>query len=430
MFHRLHRQLTFFCACITSMIFLFLGIACLAAAESGIRSQEEAAFQKDLNTLYQSLSFQNTISHQWIRQASHTYQSVIRLLDNGHPLFFGALNEEEDTTRLLDQAQETAASQYGLNLESSSSSRMVTRHEEFTIKGEDGVSYSASAALIPRQKGNLGVLVLHSLKPLALRLRNLRLTFAGAGAAAVLLLGIFSWHFTKKVLAPVEESRKRQTQFVASASHELRSPLTVILTTLSAVRSGILPRDDSFLDTLESEGSRMSRLITDMLQLANADSHNWSMFPVPTELDTLLLQTWESNESLAFQKNLGWEIRLPEEEIPPCCCDPERIRQVLSILIDNAFSYTPAGGRILLELKAQGTYLCLTVADNGPGIPDSEKAAVFQRFYRMDQSRKSKSHFGLGLSIASEIISLHKGQLLLTDTPGGGATFQILLPCS
>ena len=307
---------------------------------------------------------------------------------------------------------------------------MVTRHEEFTIKGEDGVSYSASAALIPRQKGNLGVLVLHSLKPLALRLRNLRLTFAGAGAAAVLLLGLFSWHFTKKVLAPVEESRKRQTQFVASASHELRSPLTVILTTLSAVRSGILPRDDSFLDTLESEGSRMSRLITDMLQLANADSHNWSMFPVPTELDTLLLQTWESNESLAFQKNLGWEIRLPEEEIPPCCCDPERIRQVLSILIDNAFSYTPAGGRILLELKAQGTYLCLTVADNGPGIPDSEKAAVFQRFYRMDQSRKSKSHFGLGLSIASEIISLHKGQLLLTDTPGGGATFQILLPCS
>ena len=248
--------------------------------------------------------------------------------------------------------------------------------------------------------------------------------------AAVLLLTAFSWHFTKKVLAPVEENRKRQIQFVAAASHELRSPLTVILTTLSAVRSGILPKDDAFLDTLESEGTRMSRLITDMLQLANADSHSWSMFPVPTELDTLLLQTWESNESLASRKNLGWEIHLPDKEVPACCCDPERIRQILSILIDNAFSYTPSGGRILLGLEVMGNQLCLSVSDTGPGIPDSEKSAVFERFYRADPSRKNKSHFGLGLSIAKEIVSLHKGQLLVTDTPGGGATFQVLLPCS
>lgn len=429
MFHRLHRQLTFFCACVTSLIFLLLGIACLIVTESGFRSQEEAAFQKDLNTLYQNLSSQNTLSHQWIRQSAHTYQSVIRILDNGQPLFYGELDEEESTARLLDEAQETAASQFGLNLDMPSS-RVITRHEEFTLKGEDGISYSASAALIPRQKGSLGVLVLHSLEPLSSRLRSLRLIFAGAGVAAVLLLTAFSWHFTKKVLAPVEENRKRQIQFVAAASHELRSPLTVILTTLSAVRSGILSKDDTFLDTLESEGTRMSRLITDMLQLANADSHSWSLFPVPTELDTLLLQTWESNESLASRKNLGWEIHLPDEEVPACCCDPERIRQVLSILIDNAFSYTPSGGRILLGLEVMGNQLCLSVSDTGPGIPDSEKSAVFERFYRTDPSRKNKSHFGLGLSIAKEIVSLHKGQLLVTDTPGGGATFQVLLPCS
>ena len=142
------------------------------------------------------------------------------------------------------------------------------------------------------------------------------------------------------------------------------------------------------------------------------------------------MQTWESNESLASRKNLGWEIHLPDEEVPACCCDPERIRQVLSILIDNAFSYTPSGGRILLGLKVMGNQLCLSVSDTGPGIPDSEKSAVFERFYRADPSRKNKSHFGLGLSIAKEIVSLHKGQLLVTDTPGGGATFQVLLPCS
>ena len=121
-------------------------------------------------------------------------------------------------------------------------------------------------------------------------------------------------------------------------------------------------------------------------------------------------------------------IELPEEEIPPCPCDPERISQVLGILLDNAISYVPENGKIILSLSQTKTHFLICVKDNGPGIPDSAKTSVFRRFYRADSARNNRQHFGLGLCIAYEIISLHKGTIAVLDTPGGGSTFQISLP--
>ncbi len=288
------------------------------------------------------------------------------------------------------------------------------------------------------------------------------------------------------MIRPIQENRQKQVQFIAAASHELRSPLTVILSNLDAVRSHLMACDDAFLDTLDLESRRMSRLIGDLLQLAGADNHTWSVQFSETEPDTLLLQTWENYESMALSKGLHFDIELPDEVVNPIRCDAERIRQLLSILIDNAFSYTPKGGRICLSLAtetpaflsdhlnhrklqqqsatdscfklrksgkmpfcpssafsrfkpsrssrsrlrtgaAQRQKLYLSVIDNGPGIPDDQKDAVFERFHRLDTARRDKSHFGLGLCIAQEIASLHHGQLLLTDTPGGGATFTVIL---
>ena len=108
-------------------------------------------------------------------------------------------------------------------------------------------------------------------------------------------------------------------------------------------------------------------------------------------------------------------------------CDEERIAQVLSILMDNALSYTPAPGSITLSLSFTSGHVSLSVADNGPGIPDSAKKQVFQRFFRQDKAHTSKDHFGLGLSIAREIVRIHRGRLVLSDTPGGGATFTRIL---
>ena len=171
----------------------------------------------------------------------------------------------------------------------------------------------------------------------------------------------------------------------------------------------------------------MSRLIDDMLLLTKAGSFRWTIRKEPTELDTLLLNTFEAFEPIASEKSIRLLIELPEDAVPPILCDEERVRQVLSILLHNAISYTPKGGRIRLSLTFEDKYTRILVSDNGIGIPDAEKERIFERFYRADQSRSEKGHFGLGLSIASEIISAHNGQLLVSDTPGGGSTFTVIL---
>ncbi|RKJ49821.1 sensor histidine kinase [bacterium 1XD42-54] len=434
MFSKLHLQLTALCISITGLILAVLTTVCLFISESGIRSAEDLSFESNLNVMYQNLEQQVSLSHNWIRQMEYNYHVSLQIFDNGTPLFFQSLDRSDIPESLWEQTREKALTDYGINLNEPATLGVLAQHREFTIRDKNKEAYSASVALIPRSGGSIGVIILHPLSAMNQRILRQRIAFLAADLAALVLLGIFYWLFTSRMIRPLRENQKKQVQFVASASHELRSPLTVILSNVAAVKNGILPNDHQFLNTIYSEGNRMSRLITDMLQLASADNHTWSMQPSLVELDTLLLETWENFESMATTRQLRWEITLPEDAVPRCTCDPQRIRQLLSILIDNAFCYTPEGGTVRLSLSKNAadarpaSSFFISVSDNGPGIPDNQKGAVFERFQRLDASRRDKSHFGLGLCIAKEIAVLHKGRLLLSDTPGGGATFTLVLP--
>ncbi|MDO5344234.1 MAG: HAMP domain-containing sensor histidine kinase [Lachnospiraceae bacterium] len=427
MFQHFQLRLTALCTLVTGVILVILSTICLYISEMGIRNQEGISFQTNLNNFYQNIQMQTSLSHQWLRQTQHNYQFLVRITDNGSPLFFQSFSADETAEALLDTAEALACSQHGIDVKAVSSNRTLMKHAEYSMQA-DGQNYYASAAQIPVSGGVLGVMILHPLTVMYSRILKQRFIFALADLAAMILFCIFFWFFIARIMRSLQENRKKQMQFVASASHELRSPLTVILSNVDAVRQKSMAADDQFLDTIETEGKRMSTLIHDMLQLANADNHSWSMHPASTELDTLILQTFETFEALARRKELHWKISIPDEAIPRCRCDAERIQQLLTILIDNAFSYTPEGGTVLLSLKASGSAARITVSDNGPGIPDDQKKAVFQRFYCIDHSRSQKGHFGLGLCIAQEIAKLHKGQLLLADTPGGGASFTLVLP--
>lgn len=434
MFSKLHLQLTTLCISITGLVLAVLTAVCLMISESDIRSTENSSFEANLNVMYQNLEQQVSLSHNWIRQMENSCNVSIRIFDNGMPLFFQSLEQTDIPDSLWEKTCSQALSEYGIDLWAPVSLGILAQHREFTVCDKNKKVYAASVALIPRAGGNIGVAILHSLSDMNQRIWEQRIAFLAADLAALVLLGVFYWFFTARMIRPLRENQKKQIQFVASASHELRSPLTVILSNVAAVKNGIMPNDRQFLNTIYSEGNRMSRLISDMLQLAGADNHTWSIHPSGVELDTLLLETWENYESMAAARQLRWEITLPENAIPRCTCDPQRIRQLLSILIDNAFCYTPAGGtvRLVLRENTTGTHapgsFSVSVIDNGPGIPDEQKNAVFERFQRLDTSRSDKSHFGLGLCIAREIAVLHKGKLLLSDTPGGGATFTFILP--
>lgn len=428
MFKKLHFRLTFLSTAITGIILVAMSIGCLSIAENGVRKNYYATFLNGLNSVLAWLDGETLITHEWLSQMENTHQMTIYLEDNGTPLLFSKLKASKENTELIAKAKAYAQNENGMDLTRPQPSSLVPVHTEFSLTDSAGNGYYASAAQIRRENGSLLAIFLYPLAAMEHQLFIQRLLFGLLDVCAVLLLFVFSWFFTGRTLRPIEESRQEQTAFVAAASHELRTPLAVILSSISAMEKAEETERPQFLGIIASESRRMARLVGDLLSLASADNHSWSIRLLPEDADTLLLNAYEAFEPLAKEKGQKLFISLPEDSLKPCVCDKERIAQLLGILIQNALSYTPEGGIIRLSLTACGDRLRFSVTDNGPGIPDSQKKLIFRRFYRMDAARNKKDHFGLGLCIAREIAELHKGQLTVADAPGGGAVFTLTLP--
>lgn len=422
MFRKLHIQMTLFAALITSAILVVLTLVCLAISESGMRKSNYAAFASNANSCISYMESQALLSHQWILQTEMAYGIDMRILDNGKELFFRKLNPTGESAELFEEAAEISRETEGLDVEYTGG-YAITKKALF--RTED---YYACTAVIPKKDGMLSAVIVYSLDDLKSQLVAQRIAFGITVCVAAIAMSVFSWFLIKKMLRPVEESKRKQTEFIAAASHELRSPMAVILTSIQAMEESGEEERGKFIATIKSECGRMARLVGDMLSLANADNHSWSICCAPCELDTLVLDTYEKYETIFAGKGVRLSARLPESVLSPCKCDASRISQVLGILLDNAASYVPSGGRVRLELQEEEKAFLLTVSDNGPGIADKDKESVFRRFYRLDASRGGKQHFGLGLCIAQEIVTLHRGTIKVTDTPGGGATFEIRLP--
>lgn len=426
MFRRLHIQMTFFSALIIGIVIFIMTTACNFIAENSTRQNAWNTFQNNAISCISHLETQSIISSDWILQAEKNYDISMDIRDNGNSgnsLYLKKLQTDSLDETIFRKAEEISAASYALDLSNPGAVSKLTKRIFFQMK-----DFYVSTALIPKSHGTVSMIILYSLDSVKHRILLQRLAFSGAAFLAILALSICSWFFTGRMITPLEKSRQEQTEFIAAASHELRSPLAVILSGISAMKKADPKEQGHFLSVIEKEGTRMSLLINDMLSLSNADNHSWKMHPIFCELDTLLLDTYEKYEPLMQDHHMKFFIELPEEEIPPCPCDPERISQVLGILLDNAISYVPENGKIILSLSQTKTHFLIRVKDNGPGIPDSAKTSVFQRFYRADSARNNRQHFGLGLCIAYEIISLHKGTISVLDTPGGGSTFQISLP--
>ncbi len=428
MLKKIRIRLTFFCSLVIGAILLVMMFFCLAVSENGISSKNYSDFQTNSSTLLSYINSQSVFSLSWLAQMEANYQMVIDILDGETPLFYNRLHLHENYSQLLQLARDTAAEEYHLNAESISSSQILIQQQAFRIYDNRRVEYYVVVAFVPKEDGYLDIVLLSPANLSAPQILRQRILFLIGALIPWIILTVLAWFFIRRMLRPIEENHKKQTQFIASASHELRSPLTVMLSSLSAARVASRKEQERFFDHIESEGKRMTVLIRDMLMLTNSDNHSWNMRPLPVEMDTLLLDTYEKYEALAKEKGLRLEVSLPDSPLPSCLCDRERIAQTLSILIDNALAYTPYGGRIELRLTAAPASCTLAVADDGPGIPDEEKTKIFDRFYRGDSSHCAKEHFGLGLCIAREIVLLHKGSIRVEDHPGGGCVFLVTLP--
>lgn len=423
MFKKLHLQLTIFCTFATSLILVVMMCICLYILRTDASRQSFLSFEKNVVSMISYLENQPVLSHQWLRELENNSHFLISIFDGGTPLLFNSLNDSEEKSRLFQMAGGQAAEKFAEFSQDSPGSLGQSENVCFTL--DAGQKYYASAAVIARAPRPLYVITLYSLEDEQRVVRRQQMVFLIAALSAIVLLAVFSWYFTGRVLAPVEENRRRQTQFVAAASHELRSPLTVILSSLSAMKNAPEQKQQQFASHIQEEGHRMKRLIEDMLSLANADNNHWSFYPSSVEPDTLLLEVYERYQPRACEQGIRLDIHLPEAAVVPQKWDGDRMAQVLEILLDNALSYTPSGGCIRLVLHQKRDYTQYQVIDNGPGIPDDKKTAVFQRFYRADPSHHDKNHFGLGLCIAEEIVRMHRGQIRVEDAPGGGAAFSV-----
>ena len=274
---------------------------------------------------------------------------------------------------------------------------------------------------------SLQIFVFSSLSHLHYQYIEQRIFFVLITVSATLLLFSFSYFFTKKLLKPIAENQEKQLQFVASASHELRTPLAVILSSAECCEYEASPDQQSFLQTIREEGKRMSHLIDEMLYLSQSRDQQMRIHLQQVELDTLCLKAFEAFEPLAARQGLTLSLDLPEHPIPSVTGDEEKLTQLLSILLSNALSYTPEGGSITIRLKAQGRAHLLSVEDTGIGITKEDQTHIFDRFYRTEKSRSTKGHFGLGLSIAYEIVTAHGGKIEVEDNTPNGSIFTVTL---
>jgi two-component system sensor histidine kinase VicK len=221
------------------------------------------------------------------------------------------------------------------------------------------------------------------------------------------------------------EADARERSFLMRVSHELRTPLTAIRGHVEAMREGLA--DDpaarkASLAVIRAEVDRLVRLVGDLLDLARLDADRFTLTEEEVELRRLLEQAYRSRSEEARRRGIDYE-RVFEAD-PVIHTDGDRVLQIVSNLLDNAFTWTPDGGRIALGLTSANGTVAVSVADTGPGITPDEQERIFRPFY----SRNGAGGVGLGLAIARELAHALGGELSLESQEGEGTRFELTLP--
>lgn len=233
-----------------------------------------------------------------------------------------------------------------------------------------------------------------------------------------------------EMLDRIESAFLRITQFTADASHELRTPISLIRTEaeLALRRSRGEAEYKESLRHILLEAERTTALIEQLLSMARADSGREALHLEPLELRQTLGNVVAGWQKVAAIRNLQFSSRLDTSEVF-VMGDETLLRRLVDVLLDNAFKYTSSPGSVLLRLELQGDGAIISVQDSGEGIAEEERAKIFERFYRVDQARsRAQCGAGLGLAIAKWIVMQHRGSIGVESRPSQGATFRVELP--
>ncbi|MDO9492728.1 cell wall metabolism sensor histidine kinase WalK [Acetobacterium sp.] len=244
------------------------------------------------------------------------------------------------------------------------------------------------------------------------------------GSITLFILFFVSLFLANLMVKPVEEAFEKQKRFISDASHELKTPLSVI-----SVNAEVLAGDigaNKYLSYIQSESTRMNTLVNNLLTLARLDSGKnsgvFSTFDLSNAVESIAL----TFESTAFEEHKNYALKIASGI--SYLGDADKIKQVIAILIDNALKHADDDGLVEITLRRIGDKIHLEVFNTGAGIPEDQQDKIFQRFYRYDESRsKATGGYGLGLAIAKSIVDEHHGKIKINSEIGGWARFIVIL---
>lgn len=474
MFPELQKKFVILYTVSTGLIMTFvLSVAFLFYASSQ-ENRQKSTFQEHLFTLTTQLQVNSCFEDAFLAQMEQKNRLIIYIEENGTPFFFPGAYKTLTDREILLKAAKKAAQKESIYMDSHPISSDLLQSSVFQITGDKKDSYLGNVLILRTVSGYKKMILLLDITDAHKKILETGCTYLLIDLFGILFLFLSGRRFVRVSLKPLEETCQKQQDFVASASHELRSPLAVIQATADALTAR--PQEyDRCLSVIKSECRRGSALIKNLLLLVSAEQKEWAVKKRIFEIDELLLNLLELYEPLCLSKGGRLLLELPDEPLPPVSADPDLCRQILTILLDNAVSYAlsddtcsyvssdefhaslpvsskacadkniPVDGshlhkqtdskaasdigqrrsKIMLCAEYFQGHVIVSVIDHGPGISDNEKLLIFDRFYRNDKSRSNKEHFGLGLSIAATLAKIQGLRLTVEDTEGGGSTFSV-----
>jgi signal transduction histidine kinase len=228
----------------------------------------------------------------------------------------------------------------------------------------------------------------------------------------------------REMASRLSEAEEQERNFLMSVSHELRTPLTAIRGHVEALREGVAEDPEvraASLDVIAAEAARLDRLVGDILDLAKLEANRFTVLQEEVDMGRLCDQAYAAFGEEARRREIDYDKRF--EAAPTIVSDGDRVLQIISNLLANAFRWTPDGGRVELELAAENGSVSVAVDDSGPGISPQERERIFRPFWSRDNAGT-----GLGLAIARELAVALGGRIELDTQPGRGSRFELVLP--
>ena len=417
-----------------SLMFIFSIVFCLMVHENikAKRNSELAYFNRMTTTLVLQLEHESD------------YQTCLNLYEERRDMYFQlssdtgrSLYQSEylgDNTDIIDTFLTTLLGTEGDFTFSPSSLKDYYYSRQsgaYTIEALNGKKYYCVNCLVVTDYGSIyTVTAIKEKSSFATLLKPKSGYYFCIWCGVLVSIICLSKILIRKAVKPTEKAMQSQKDFIAAVSHECKAPLAAILSSAEMIESvpNIPDTVTDHVRVIDAEVSRMSRLIRDLLLLSSIDAGNWSFHMDEVNVDTLLINLYTKFERICRKKDIQLQLNIPDECCPPLYSDADRLDQIISIFLDNAVSYSPPESEISLNASVRKNELIFTIIDHGIGISEKEKPFIFDRFYQSDKSRTQREHFGLGLSIANDLVHKLEGKIKLFDTPGGGGTSKIFLP--